>query len=74
MLLYALPQHLLQLPALLRDMQRAQDPLWQLADFAPFLAQFGMLGQTFWRAKRQGLSLLAGSTHDIEWNGFWHES
>lgn len=74
MLLYALPQHLLQLPALLRDMHRAQDPLWQLADFAPFLAQFGMLGQTFWRAKRQGLSLLAGSTHDIEWNGFWHES
>lgn len=74
MLLYALPQNLRRLPQLLHDICRAQDPLWQLADFTPFLAQFGMLGSTLLRAAPQGLGLLAGSTLDIEWNGFWPES
>lgn len=71
MLLYALPGHLGQAPQLIKDMLAARDPLMQLNDFRPFLAQFGLMAKTLLAARRLGLGLMAASTHDIEWNGSW---
>ncbi|MGV3523169.1 MAG: ATP-grasp domain-containing protein [Candidatus Sericytochromatia bacterium] len=71
MLLYALPADLSQSPRLLRDLWAARDPLFALDDFGPWLTQFPQIWQTLLTARRDGLSLLAASTADIEWNGFW---
>lgn len=72
MLFYALPQHLKSLPSFLRDLMQARDPLLELEDFSPSLAQFGMLWKTLILARRNQMSMLAASTLDIEWNGFWN--
>lgn len=71
MLLYALPTAGKKLGETLKDMFQAQDPLLVLDDFSPFIAQFGMLWQTFKIARKSQVSILEASTLDIEWNGFW---
>ncbi|MEZ0368733.1 MAG: ATP-grasp domain-containing protein [Candidatus Sericytochromatia bacterium] len=71
MLLYALPADLRRFPQIVRDLFAASDPLMQLDDLRPFLAQFGVMGKTLLQARRLGTGLMAASTHDIEWNGSW---
>lgn len=71
MLVYALPKHLNNLGAFLKDLSQTADPLMRLDDFGPFNAQFGLMWQTWRQARKSGVGLMAASTHDIEWNGFW---
>lgn len=71
MLVYALPAEWRRSLPILRDLFAASDPLMQLGDFRPFLAQFGLMGKTLLQARRLKLDPMAASTYDIEWNGHW---
>lgn len=73
MLLYSLPRAGLKLKSALHDFLKARDPLLSLEDFSPFGAQFGMLWQSLKLARQSKTDLLAASTLDIEWNGFWDQ-
>lgn len=71
MLLYMLPRirSWQQLQLLMRDMLAAEDGLFQLADLGPAIAQFRSFGYFGRVARKARMSLLAATTHDIEWNG-----
>jgi glutathione synthase/RimK-type ligase-like ATP-grasp enzyme len=55
---------------LLRQLFSAKDVVFSWRDIQPFFKQFGSLLH-FWQiARKKGISLMAATTEDIEWNGF----
>lgn len=54
---------------LLQKMAKAQDAVWRWQDPKPFFTQFQTLGHLWQKSRESGLSLMAASTQDIEWNG-----
>ena len=47
----------------------AQDAVFRWDDPLPFLDQFGVFGEFWLKGQRAGVSAIAASTADIEWNG-----
>lgn len=51
------------------DFRRAKDVIWSRADKLPAIGQLLSMAELLWLASRRGISPLAATTYDIEWNG-----
>ncbi|UVI32685.1 ATP-grasp domain-containing protein [Paenibacillus spongiae] len=57
-----------------QDFRRARDVVYRRQDPRPFWEQLRTISETRRISKRQGISLLAATTYDIEWNGDYDRS
>jgi hypothetical protein len=53
----------------LRNVMGGREVMWSWSDPLPFFDQLFCVAQLSWQALRSQVSVLAISTHDIEWNG-----
>lgn len=57
-----------------RDFRQARDVIYRRHDSRPFWEQLRTFGETRRISKQRGVSLLAATTYDIEWNGDYDRS